>query len=92
MDSDKNRIAPEDVIPSLIFVSEETHELLQLVSNFIKRECIGKNDMTLVSALVVNAASMIAVHCQRTGQDYDETAILVRQMFEHSIKIMKERI
>lgn len=52
----------------------------------------GKNDLAVINGLVTTAALWTATHCEYTGQDFDETAEIVRSCFESGFGIAREHI
>jgi hypothetical protein len=72
-------------------VSEDTREIMDRLLGEFMLTCIGKNDMSLVSALMTSATIIVAAHCQRTGDDYWQTIAMARDIFEASATIAGER-
>jgi len=74
-------------------LTTETNEIMDLLmGEFLMKHCIGKNDLAIVNAFMAGAASMIAAHCERTGEDYAELAKLEREFFASTLQIMGNRV
>ena len=74
-------------------LTDETNELMDLLmTEFLMRHGIGKNDLAMVNAFLVGAATMIAAHCQRTGEDHAELVKLCSTFFAQTNDIMNNRI
>ena len=63
----------------------------ELINDYIPNHCMGLNDLGVVSGMITAAVTLIATHCQRTGQDYDETLDLGRQIFDIAANVMRDK-
>lgn len=73
-------------------LSDETGEIVnKLLCEFVKG-CMGKNDMSVVNGLMATAAILIAAHCERTGDDFEEMSEMGRKMFAAALVVAGERI
>jgi hypothetical protein len=71
-------------------LNDETSEIVDRLLGEFLRECIGKNDMSVVNALLAVAAIMITTHCERTGQNFDEIAAASQKLFKLSLEISSD--
>jgi hypothetical protein len=79
--------------PLQFCLSDETEEIVDLIlGEFLLSCCIGKNDMNVANGLITSAAIIVATHCERTGQDFQELSALFRNHFELGLKIAGEQI
>jgi hypothetical protein len=73
--------------PLRLTLAGDTADLVdQLLDGFVL-DCMGKNDMVVINALLASAALLIVTHCQRTGQDFNETFSACRQLFDMAGRI-----
>ena len=77
-------------LPRLHWTSEMGPITDQLMDDFIFTNCIGKNDLAVVAALMTAAGALIAAHCGRKpDDDYDELVKLGHEMFDVTTKCMR---
>jgi hypothetical protein len=72
-------------------LSEETQEIIDKLLGEFMLSCLGKNDMSVVSAMLAAAAIMVAAHCQRTGQDFEELSAMAFTQFTDALKIVGDQ-
>jgi hypothetical protein len=68
----------------------ESAEIVDRILGPFLHDCIGKNDMSVVSGLLASAAIIVATHCQRTGDDFAELAEISRQNFDAALVVVGE--
>jgi hypothetical protein len=72
-------------------LNEETQEIIDRLLDEFLLSCMGKNDMSVVSAMLASAAIIIATHCQRTGQDFHELSGMACVQLTTALKIVGEQ-
>lgn len=65
----------------------ETREIVDRILGEFLLSCMGKNDMAVANGLITSAAMLIAAHCERTGQDYEELSALISYHFQQILEI-----
>jgi hypothetical protein len=78
--------------PLQFCVTGETAEIVDRLLDEFVRSCIGKNDMSVVSGFITSAAILIATHCERTGEDFQELSDMCRDQFDLALKISGEHV
>jgi hypothetical protein len=73
-------------------VSGELEEILDLLDGFVAEKCLGRNDMCLIQAHILSALALVAAHCARTRDDYDETVAMVRQFFDTTAELYGDTV
>jgi hypothetical protein len=73
-------------------LSGDTEEVVDRILGPFLQECMGKNDMAVTNGLLCSAAILIAAHCQRTGEDFEELAELCRQSFNSALNVSSEQV
>jgi hypothetical protein len=68
----------------------ETVEIVDRLLGDFMVDCIGKNDMAVVNAMLASAAMLIVAHCERTGQDFDEVVALCRNSFDLALTVAND--
>lgn len=74
-----------------ILLNQETADLIDRLLGEFLLECIGKNDMVVVNALLATAAMIIGTHCKRTRQNFDEVATLSRDTFKLALEVSNDQ-
>ncbi len=72
-------------------VGPDTSEIVDRLLGDFLLSCLGKNDMSVANGMIISAVMLIKAHCERTGQDYDETVQLFRSSFETLVEIVKPK-
>jgi hypothetical protein len=44
------------------------------------------------SAHIISAVAMVSAHCMHTGQDYEHSIAMVRDLFDNAVEILRKRI
>lgn len=70
----------------------ETAEIVDKLMGEFLFSCMGKNDMSIMSGFLASAALLIATHCERTGEDFDQLAGMAREQFALALKVSSETI
>ena len=68
----------------------ETAEITDRLLGDFLLSCLGKNDMAVVNAMISSAIILIAAHCQRTGENFDEVIDQCRGLFDAAVKVVGE--
>ncbi len=69
----------------------DSGEVVDKILGPFLQECIGKNDMAVVSGLLTSAAILLVTHYENTGDDIQELATMCRENFDLALEIHKER-
>jgi len=59
---------------------------------FVRKECMGMNDMGVASAMITAALIIIATHCKQTGDNVDDLIANAREFFDIAAGISKAKI
>ena len=78
--------------PLLHCLTGESAEITDRILGPFLMSCIGKNDMSVVTGLLAAAAVIVATHCERTGQDYEELCTLCQENFRNGLVVAGEHV
>ena len=81
-----------EINPLEYCLTGDTAEIVDRLLGDFLLSCIGKNDMSVVSAFLASAAIIIATHCKRTSQDFQELSDMSRHQFDRALKVAGERV
>jgi hypothetical protein len=70
---------------------EDSNEVVTFITGPFLLDRIGKNDMSVINGLVASIAILIKAHCDKTGQDLDETAQLFHDSFDGALDIIANK-
>jgi hypothetical protein len=78
--------------PLTFCLTGDTAEIVDRLLGEFLLSCVGKNDMAVAGGLVSAAAMVLAAHCERTSENYDEHVARMRELFDLAAKIAGEKI
>jgi hypothetical protein len=78
--------------PLRFCLAGESAEIVDRILGPFMLECLGKNDMSIVTGLMSSAAILIVTHCQTTGDSIEEIANAHREIFDLALSVASEKI